>query len=252
MEMTGAQILVEGMLREGVEKLFGYAGATICPLADVLRNTPQLDYTLVRNEQNAAHMASGYARISGKTGVCIVTSGPGATNLLTGIATAYMDSIPLVAFTGQVPSHLLGRDIFQEVDITGAASAFSKHSYLVKDALVAVISQRLVKRLCPVCKKRSKTTEEEMRLLNLSEPATVFRSTGCQFCNQTGYKGRIAIHEILYLDNALKSRITAETKGEEIRRFAVENGMVELEQSCRDLVLSGVTDLSEFMSINVE
>ena len=77
MEMTGAQILVEGMLREGVEKLFGYAGATICPLADVLRNTPQLDYTLVRNEQNAAHMASGYARISGKTGVCIVTSGPG-------------------------------------------------------------------------------------------------------------------------------------------------------------------------------
>ena len=143
MEMTGAQILVEGMLREGVEKLFGYAGATICPLADVLRDTPQLDYTLVRNEQNAAHMASGYARISGKTGVCIVTSGPGATNLLTGIATAYMDSIPLVAFTGQVPSHLLGRDIFQEVDITGAASAFSKHSYLVKDAaeLPRIISE---------------------------------------------------------------------------------------------------------------
>lgn len=134
MEMTGAQILVEGMLREGVEKLFGYAGATICPLADVLRDTPQLDYTLVRNEQNAAHMASGYARISGKTGVCIVTSGPGATNLLTGIATAYMDSIPLVAFTGQVPSHLLGRDIFQEVDITGAVAPFSKHSYLVKNA----------------------------------------------------------------------------------------------------------------------
>lgn len=143
MEMTGAQILVEGMLHEGVEKLFGYAGATICPLADVLRDTPQLDYTLVRNEQNAAHMASGYARISGKTGVCIVTSGPGATNLLTGIATAYMDSIPLVAFTGQVPSHLLGRDIFQEVDITGAASAFSKHSYLVKDAaeLPRIISE---------------------------------------------------------------------------------------------------------------
>ena len=113
MEMTGAQILVEGMLREGVEKLFGYAGATICPLADVLRDTPQLDYTLVRNEQNAAHMASGYARISGKTGVCIVTSGPGATNLLTGIATAYMDSIPLVALTGKEPYHLLGRDIFQ-------------------------------------------------------------------------------------------------------------------------------------------
>ena len=134
MEMTGAQILVEGLLRAGVEKIFGYAGATICPLADVLLATPQLDYTLVRSEQNAGHMASGYARVSGRPGVCIVTSGPGATNLLTGIATAYMDSIPLVAFTGQVPSRLLGRDIFQEVDITGAAAAFSKHSYLVKDA----------------------------------------------------------------------------------------------------------------------
>ena len=134
MEMTGAQILVEGMLREGVEMIFGYAGATICPLADSLRETPQLDYTLVRNEQNAGHMASGYARVTGRVGVCIVTSGPGATNLLTGIATAYMDSIPLVAITGQVPSFQLGRDIFQEVDITGAASPFSKHSYLVKDA----------------------------------------------------------------------------------------------------------------------
>ena len=134
MEMTGARILVEGLLRERVEQVFGYAGATICPLADVLRETPQLGYTLVRNEQNAGHMASGYARVTGKTGVCIVTSGPGATNLLTGIATAYMDSIPLVAVTGQVPSNLLGRDIFQEVDITGAATAFTKHSYLVKDA----------------------------------------------------------------------------------------------------------------------
>ena len=143
MEITGAQILVEGLLREGVEMVFGYAGATICPLADVLRATPQLDYTLVRNEQNAGHMASGYARVTGKVGVCIVTSGPGATNLLTGIATAYMDSIPLVAFTGQVPSNLLGRDIFQEVDITGAASPFSKHSYLVKNAadLPQIISE---------------------------------------------------------------------------------------------------------------
>ncbi len=134
MDMTGAQIIVESLLRERVEQVFGYAGATICPLADALRATPQLGYTLVRNEQNAGHMASGYARVSGKTGVCIVTSGPGATNLLTGIATAYMDSIPLVAITGQVPSRLLGRDIFQEVDITGAATPFTKHTYLVKDA----------------------------------------------------------------------------------------------------------------------
>ena len=134
MEMTGAEILVNGLLREGTEHIFGYAGATICPLADALRATPQLGYTLVRNEQNAGHMASGYARTTGKVGVCIVTSGPGATNLLTGIATAYMDSIPMVAITGQVPSHLLGRDIFQEVDITGAATPFTKHTYLVKDA----------------------------------------------------------------------------------------------------------------------
>ena len=134
MEMTGAQILMEGLRREGVEQIFGYAGATICPIVDELRNMPDLGYTLVRTEQNAGHMASGYARGTGKAGVCLVTSGPGATNLITGIATAYLDSIPMVAITGQVPSHLLGRDIFQEVDITGAVSAFSKHNYLVKDA----------------------------------------------------------------------------------------------------------------------
>ena len=134
MELTGAQILMEGLAREGVERVFGYAGATICPIADALREDPNMDYTLVRTEQNAGHMASGYARVTGKTGVCIVTSGPGATNLITGVATAYMDSIPLVAITGQVPSHLLGRDIFQEVDITGAVTPFTKHCYLVKDA----------------------------------------------------------------------------------------------------------------------
>jgi len=134
MELTGAQILMEGLAREGVERIFGYAGATICPIADALREDPNIDYTLVRTEQNAGHMASGYARVTGKTGVCIVTSGPGATNLITGVATAYMDSIPLVAITGQVPSNLLGRDIFQEVDITGAVTPFTKHCYLVKDA----------------------------------------------------------------------------------------------------------------------
>ncbi len=103
-------------------------------MVDALKDHPEIGYTLVRTEQNAGHMASGYARISGKVGVCMVTSGPGATNLITGIATAYMDSIPMVAITGQVPSNLLGRDIFQEVDITGAVAPFSKHSYLVKDA----------------------------------------------------------------------------------------------------------------------
>lgn len=131
--MNGAQALIESLKREQVTHIFGYAGATICPAADALKDTPEISYTLVRTEQNAGHMASGYARVSGKVGVCMVTSGPGATNLITGIATAYMDSIPMVAITGQVPSHLLGRDIFQEVDITGAVAPFSKHSYLVKN-----------------------------------------------------------------------------------------------------------------------
>ncbi len=132
--MTGAQALIQSLLCEQVDHIFGYAGATICPAVDALKEHPEIGYTLVRTEQNAGHMASGYARISGKVGVCMVTSGPGATNLITGIATAFMDSIPMVAITGQVPSHLLGRDIFQEVDITGAVAPFSKHSYLVKDA----------------------------------------------------------------------------------------------------------------------
>lgn len=131
--LNGAQVLMESLKREQVTHIFGYAGATICPAVDALAAT-DIGYTLVRTEQNAGHMASGYARISGKPGVCMVTSGPGATNLITGIATAYMDSIPMVAITGQVQSYLLGRDIFQEVDITGAVAPFIKHSYLVKDA----------------------------------------------------------------------------------------------------------------------
>ena len=130
--MTGAEALIESLKRQQVTEIFGYAGATICPAVDAVKHS-QIHYTLVRTEQNAGHMASGYARVSGKPGVCMVTSGPGATNLITGIATAYMDSIPMVAITGQVESYLLGRDIFQEVDITGAVAPFIKHSYLVKD-----------------------------------------------------------------------------------------------------------------------
>lgn len=133
--MTGSQILIQSLINEGVDQVFGYAGATICSLMDeMMFASDKIKYTLVRQEQNAGHMASGYARMTGKTGVCTVTSGPGATNLITGIATAYMDSIPMVAITGQVPTHLLGRDIFQEVDIIGAVTPFIKHSYLVKNA----------------------------------------------------------------------------------------------------------------------
>jgi acetolactate synthase-1/2/3 large subunit len=129
----GAEIMVKCLENEDVRLIFGYPGAAICPFYDCL-TTSSVHHILVREEQNAAHMASGYARSCGKAGVCVVTSGPGATNLITGIATAYMDSVPLVIISGQVNSWLLGRDVFQEADITGACESFTKHSYLVKDA----------------------------------------------------------------------------------------------------------------------
>ena len=129
--ISGAEIMVKCLEAEGVEVVFGYPGATICPFYDKIYDS-QIKHILVRQEQNAAHMASGYARCSNKPGVCVATSGPGATNLITGIATAYTDSIPLIAITGQVRSDLLGRDVFQEADITGACEPFVKHSYIVK------------------------------------------------------------------------------------------------------------------------
>ncbi len=118
---------------EGVKTIFGYPGAAICPFYDALIGS-KVHHVLVRTEQNAAHAASGHARTTGEVGVCVATSGPGATNLLTGIASAYMDSIPMVVITGQVRSDLIGRDVFQEADITGAAEPFTKHSYLVTKA----------------------------------------------------------------------------------------------------------------------
>lgn len=128
----GAEAMVKCLESEGVSVVFGYPGAAICPFYDSLTASP-IHHVLVRQEQNAGHSASGYARIAGKPGVCIATSGPGATNLITALATAYMDSIPMVAITGQVATDMLGRDVFQEADITGAAEPFTKHSYLVKD-----------------------------------------------------------------------------------------------------------------------
>ncbi len=131
--MTGAQIVLECLKKEGVSVVFGYPGATIAPFYDALVCDGTVKHVLVRQEQNAGHAASGYSRASGKVGVCCTTSGPGATNLITGLATAYMDSIPMVALTGQVRSDLLGRDVFQEADITGACEPFTKHSYLATD-----------------------------------------------------------------------------------------------------------------------
>lgn len=128
--ISGAEIMVKCLEAEGVSVVFGYPGATICPFYDKIYDS-NIKHVLVRQEQNAAHAASGYARCSGRPGVCVATSGPGATNLITGIATAYTDSIPMIAITGQVRSDLLGRDVFQEADITGACEPFVKHSYLV-------------------------------------------------------------------------------------------------------------------------
>ncbi|WP_363315417.1 biosynthetic-type acetolactate synthase large subunit [Thermosulfurimonas sp.] len=130
--MTGAQMIVEALKREGVEVIFGYPGGAVIDIYDELYKTPEIKHVLVRHEQGAAHAADGYARSTGKVGVCLVTSGPGATNTVTGIATAYMDSIPVVILTGQVPTRLIGNDAFQEVDITGITRPCTKHNFLVK------------------------------------------------------------------------------------------------------------------------
>jgi len=130
--LTGSEILIYCLKKEGVDTIFGYPGGSVIPLYDKLYDS-DINHILVRHEQGAVHAADGYARASGKVGVCIATSGPGATNLVTGIATAYMDSVPLVAITGQVRSPLIGKDSFQEVDIIGITLPIVKHSYMVKD-----------------------------------------------------------------------------------------------------------------------
>ncbi|MCH5253400.1 MAG: biosynthetic-type acetolactate synthase large subunit [Lachnospiraceae bacterium] len=131
--MLGADAMIKCLEEEGVEYVFGYPGVAICPFYNSILNS-KIKTILIRTEQNAAHAASGLARVTGKVGVCAVTSGPGATNVITGIATAFADSIPLVCITGQVNSELIGSDVFQEADITGAVESFVKYSYLVKDA----------------------------------------------------------------------------------------------------------------------
>ena len=132
MKKTGAEIFIECLIKEKVEIMFGIPGGMLLPIFDRLYDAP-IKFILTRHEQGAAHMADGYARATGKVGVCIATSGPGATNLTTGLGTAHMDSIPMVAFTGQVASHLIGNDAFQEADTTGITRPVTKHNYLVKD-----------------------------------------------------------------------------------------------------------------------
>src|SRR5213593_2829167 len=133
MKLTGAQILWESLVREGVTDVFGYPGGAILPAYDALLDYP-IRHILARHEQGATHMAAGYARATGKVGVAVATSGPGATNMVTGMATAMMDSSPIVCITGQVGSRLIGSDAFQEIDITGITLPVTKHNYLVTSA----------------------------------------------------------------------------------------------------------------------
>ena len=133
MELTGADIFARCLAEEGVEYVFGYPGGAVLPIYDALYQQDKVKHILVRHEQAATHAADGYARATGRPGVVLVTSGPGATNAVTGIATAYMDSIPMVAFTGQVPTAMIGNDAFQEVDNVGITRPCVKHNFMVKD-----------------------------------------------------------------------------------------------------------------------
>ncbi|HEX8058335.1 MAG TPA: thiamine pyrophosphate-binding protein, partial [Novosphingobium sp.] len=142
-ERSGASILVESLVRQGVEFVFGYPGGAVLPIYDALFGDERLRHVLVRAEAGAAHAAEGYARSTGKPGVVLVTSGPGATNAITGIADAFMDSIPMVVITGQVPTSVIGSDGFQEADTVGISRHCTKHNYLVRDPsqLAAVIDE---------------------------------------------------------------------------------------------------------------
>jgi len=142
-KLSGAEIFFECLKREKVEYIFGYPGGANIKIYDKLHDVKFLQHILTRHEQGATHAAEGYARVTGKVGVVLVTSGPGATNTVTGIADAYMDSIPLVVFTGQVPSNMIGNDAFQEADIVGITRPITKHNFLVRD----------VKELAPTIKK---------------------------------------------------------------------------------------------------
>ena len=131
-KLTGAQIVIESLIAEGVDVIFGYPGGAILPTYDALLDS-KIKHVLVRHEQGATHMAEGYARVSGRPGVVMVTSGPGATNTVTGIADAYMDSTPMVVISGQVSTTMIGNDAFQEADFVGITRPCTKHNYLVKD-----------------------------------------------------------------------------------------------------------------------
>src|SRR4051794_31414715 len=131
--LTGAQVVIQALVDQGVDVIFGYPGGAVLPLYDAIFKQDKIRHVLVRHEQAAVHAAEGYARSTGKVGVVLVTSGPGATNTVTGLTDALMDSVPLVCLTGQVPTHMIGNDAFQEADTVGITRPCTKHNYLVKD-----------------------------------------------------------------------------------------------------------------------
>lgn len=157
-----------------------------------------------------------------------------------------------------VRSAITGHIVFSTLHTNDAPGAITRledmkvKDYLIADALVGVIAQRLVKKLCPVCKKRGRTNAREMEILGITEPITIARPQGCQFCNNTGYKGRVAVHEMMYMNDRMKQAVTTEKNQENLRKLAIENGMVPLWNCCRGLVCKGVTSLQELMSLNVE
>lgn len=187
--LPGAEILVKSLEKEDVEVIFGYPGGAALDIFDALARSNQIRTILSRHEQGAAHAASGFARASGKTGVCLATSGPGATNLVTGIATAYMDSIPLVILTGQVATGLVGTDAFQEVDITGITDPITKYNYLVKDAAQI---PRIVKEAFYI----AKSGRPGPVLIDIPKDILTSRAE-CRECSQVelrGYKPKVTGH----------------------------------------------------------
>ncbi|MBW2557243.1 MAG: biosynthetic-type acetolactate synthase large subunit [Deltaproteobacteria bacterium] len=223
MEKTGAEILLQTLREEGVDVIFGYPGANSLPIHDSLNNSPIRHY-LVRHEQAAAHAADGYARATGKVGVCMGTSGPGATNLVTGIATAYMDSTPMVVLTGQVTTELLGSDAFQETDIIGITLPITKHSYLVSDP-----------------GEVESTVKQAFEIARSGRPGPVLidlpRNVMAAKCEQSGVKN-IAMPKKRHAGN--------KKNGEELQRIATYmnrserpviliGGGVKLSQACEEL-----------------
>ena len=157
-----------------------------------------------------------------------------------------------------VRSAITGHIVFSTLHTNDAPGAIIRledmnvKDYLVADALVGVIAQRLVKKLCPACKKKGRTNAREMEILGITEPISISRPQGCQFCNNTGYKGRVAVHELMYMNDKMRNAVMAEKNLESLRQLAIENGMTPLYDCCRELVCKGITSIPELMNLNVE